>query len=81
MSEQIAISVNGAQLSVTAGSTVAVAIMIAGASCRKSLGGEPRRPLCGMGICFECRAEIDGIPHRRSCQIICQPGMQIATDV
>lgn len=80
MSEQIAVSVNGARMTVAAGSSVAVAMMVAGASCRTSVSGEPRGPLCGMGICFECRAEIDGVAHKRSCQIVCTPGMNIKTD-
>lgn len=80
MPEQIAVLVNGARVTVAAGSTVAVAMMLAGASCRTSVSGEPRGPLCGMGICFECRAEIDGVAHKRSCQIVCTPGMNIKTD-
>jgi D-hydroxyproline dehydrogenase subunit gamma len=80
MSEQIGVSVNGARVTVAAGSSVAVAIMLVGASCRTSVSGEPRGPLCGMGICFECRAQIDGVSHKRSCQIACTPGMDIRTD-
>jgi sarcosine oxidase subunit alpha len=80
MSEQIELSVNGRRVTVAAGSSVAVAMMIAGASCRTSVSGEPRGPLCGMGICYECRAEIDGVAHRRSCQIACMAGMEIKTD-
>ena len=80
MSEQITVSVNGARVAVALGSSAAVAVMIAGASCRTSVSGEPRGPLCGIGICFECRAEIDGVAHRRSCQIACTPGMEIKTD-
>ena len=80
MSEQITVSVNGRHVMVATGSSVAVAMMIAGASCRTSVSGEPRGPLCGMGICYECRAEIDGVAHRRSCQIACTTGMEINTD-
>ena len=80
MSEEIMVSVNGKQVMVAAGSSVAVAMMVAGTSCRTSVGGEPRGPLCGMGICFECRAEIDGVVHRRSCQVACTPEMDIKTD-
>jgi len=54
--------------------------MIAGASCRSSVSGELRGPLCGMGVCFECRAEIDGVAHSRRCQIVCVSGMNIKTD-
>ena len=80
MSEQIELSVNGRRVTVAAGSSVAVAMMVAGASCRTSVSGEPRGPLCGMGICYECRAEIDGVAHRRSCQIACMAGTEIKTD-
>jgi sarcosine oxidase subunit alpha len=36
--------------------------------------------LCGMGICFECCATIDGRPHQRTCQASCRSGMEIRTD-
>jgi sarcosine oxidase subunit alpha len=32
-----------------------------------------------MGICFECAAKVDGIPLRRTCQVFCRRGMEIAT--
>ncbi|MFN6201241.1 MAG: 2Fe-2S iron-sulfur cluster-binding protein, partial [Acidobacteriota bacterium] len=47
---------------------------------RRSVAGAPRGALCGMGICFECRVEIDGIAHSRSCQIYCRAGMEVRTD-
>jgi sarcosine oxidase subunit alpha len=33
-----------------------------------------------MGICFECRVSINGTPHCRSCQIVCESGMRVNTD-
>jgi D-hydroxyproline dehydrogenase subunit gamma len=80
MPEPIRVTVNGSPLGVAPGTSVAAAMMIAGASCRTSVSGELRGPLCGMGICFECRAEIDGVAHSRSCQILCVSGMNIKTD-
>ena len=80
MHRQIALTVNGAAVTVPAGATVAVAMTIAGQSCRTSVTGEPRGPLCRMGICFECRAVINGVPHCRSCQILCEPGMEVRTN-
>jgi aerobic-type carbon monoxide dehydrogenase small subunit (CoxS/CutS family) len=75
------IEVNGVALEVAPGMTVAAAIALAGKwTFRKSRGGELRAPLCGMGICFECRVTVDGKPHQRSCQIICKDGMEICTD-
>jgi D-hydroxyproline dehydrogenase subunit gamma len=72
--------VNGVLVEVAPGSTVAVAAAIAAQSCRTSVSGQPRGPLCGMGICFECRVTINGKPHCRSCQILCEPGMEVRTD-
>lgn len=80
MRDPVTIRVNGRSVAVPLGATVAVAMAIAGTACRTSVSGEPRSPLCGMGICFECRVEIDGRPHQRSCQILCLPGMEVRTD-
>ena len=80
MSEPITLSVNGSEVSVPAGSMVSAAISAAGETAfRTSVQGEPRGPLCGMGICFECRVCIDGTRHIRACQRVCQPGMQVST--
>jgi hypothetical protein len=80
MSDQVTLAVNGLPVTVPQGTTVAVAMTIAGQPCRTSVNGEPRGPLCGMGICFECRAVINGQLHCRSCQILCEPGMEVRTD-
>jgi aerobic-type carbon monoxide dehydrogenase small subunit (CoxS/CutS family) len=81
MADSVTLSVNGAPITVPAGSVVSTAIAIAGVTLyRRSVSGEPRAPLCGMGICFECRVTIDGRAHCRSCQAVCQPGMEVRTD-
>ncbi|MGC1452512.1 MAG: (2Fe-2S)-binding protein [Candidatus Sulfotelmatobacter sp.] len=80
MSNPVTLSVNGSPVNVLAGTTVAVAVALAGQACRTSVTGESRGPLCGMGICYECRVSINGVPHRRSCQIRCEPGMKVNTD-
>lgn len=74
------ISVNGKSVEVEAGTSVAVATMAANGFTRRSVSGEPRAPLCGMGICFECRLTIDGVSQQRSCLIACAEGMEIRTD-
>jgi D-hydroxyproline dehydrogenase subunit gamma len=75
----IAVLVNGVSTSVAPGTTVAAAVLAAGAPARISVTGEPRAPLCGMGICFECRVTINGRLHQKSCQILCEPGMDVST--
>jgi sarcosine oxidase subunit alpha len=77
---QVTAMVNHVRVVVPSGTTVAVAIVLAGQACRTSVTGEPRGPLCGMGICFECRVTIDGQMHRRSCQVLCEQGMEVDTE-
>jgi sarcosine oxidase subunit alpha len=79
MLDSFVVRVNGEEF--IAGPTTSVAIMILIANgFRRSVSGERRAPVCGMGICFECRATVDGIPHERTCLILCRDGMEIRTD-
>lgn len=80
MPEMIVLTVNGVRVEVPEGSTVAVAVLNAGVvSFRRSVTNEARAPLCGMGICYECRVMIDGQAHQRSCAIACVNGMDVRT--
>jgi sarcosine oxidase subunit alpha len=65
---------------VKSGSVVSAALLTAGVPCRRSTSGQPRTALCGMGICFECRATVDGVAHRRTCQLLCRSGMVVKTE-
>lgn len=77
----ISLQINNQTVSVEDGCSVAVAILENDmASFRQSVTGEPRFPLCGMGICFECRVTINGVKHQRSCQILVEEGMIIETE-
>lgn len=81
MAEKVTISVNGKPVSVTCDTVVAAALAQAGLRrFRGSIHGESRGPLCGMGVCFECRVTINGHPHCRSCLTLCEPGMEVRTD-
>lgn len=74
------VKVNGVPVLVPPGTVVAVAVAMAGQTCRRSVRGEQRGPLCGMGICYECRVMINGVAHLKSCQTVCEAGMDIRTD-
>jgi D-hydroxyproline dehydrogenase subunit gamma len=81
MADQVTISVDGRPVSVPSGTVVAAALARAGVvRFHRSVGGEARGPLCGMGVCFECRVTINGLPHCRSCLMLCEPGMEVRTD-
>jgi sarcosine oxidase subunit alpha len=78
--KEIAVKVNGNRVVVPEGTTVATAVYLAGEKVfRTSITGQPRSPVCGMGICFECRVTIDNQPHQRACSRLCRPGMEIRT--
>ena len=76
----VTISADGRSLRVPAGVTVAAALLDLGiAAFRRSVRGEPRAPLCGMGTCYECRVTIDGVAHRRACLVTVAEGMHVTT--
>jgi aerobic-type carbon monoxide dehydrogenase small subunit (CoxS/CutS family) len=76
----ITLIINTTAITVDEGMTVAAAISNSGVTAfRNSVSGESRGPVCGIGICFECRATIDGVRHQRSCNVIAVDGMEVVT--
>jgi D-hydroxyproline dehydrogenase subunit gamma len=76
----ITIHVDGVACRAAAGTSVAAALLNAETwTFRRSVHGEPRGPLCGMGICHECRVTIDGVAHRRACLVLVADGMRVQT--
>ncbi len=85
----IAVEVEGRTVLVPAGASAAAAVLLAGlpsirdtpvptGQARGLKGhGSGRSPYCMMGICFDCLAEIDGVPNRQSCMVAARPGMRI----
>ncbi|HEY1795931.1 MAG TPA: (2Fe-2S)-binding protein [Stellaceae bacterium] len=75
----VAVTVEGRPLHVPAGATAAAAFFLAGLpSIREtSVRGTPRAPYCLMGVCYDCLAEIDGIPNRQACMVTVRDGMRI----
>ncbi len=79
--EKVSFTLNGRPATAAPGCSVAVAVMMNGVShFRRSVTGQPRGPLCGMGICYECRLTIDGRPHQKSCQSVIAAGMVVQCD-
>ena len=76
----VLVHINGRAVTVPAGTVAVAAIALAGVTAfRSSVHGESRGPICGMGICMECRATVNGLPLRRTCLIVCEAGMEIET--
>jgi D-hydroxyproline dehydrogenase subunit gamma len=72
----IQIFINGQSILVLEGISVAAALAQAKSYSRLSVSGEQRTPFCGMGVCQECRVNIDGI-RVLACQTLCQQGMKV----
>ena len=75
----VALLVDGLRVEVPEGATVAAAVAHTGHAFRRSESGQPRAPLCGMGVCFECRVSIDAVPQLRACMVLARPGMRVET--
>ena len=71
---------DGVRSEVASNASVAAALLALGVvGFRTSVQGEPRGPLCGMGVCHECRVTIDGVAHRRACLVPVTDGMDVRT--
>ena len=78
--DEVLVFVDGRAVCVPAGASGVAALVLAGQlRTRRSVGGEARFALCGMGQCQECRVTIDGQQHRLACQVRCHSGMSIRT--
>ena len=75
----VAVEVEGRTIRVKQGASAAAAVLLAGLPSIRdtAVGGTERAPYCMMGVCFDCLAEIDGVPNRQSCMITVRPGMRI----
>lgn len=75
----IEVHIDGQPHQIPPGITVAAALALAASGLtRLSVKGEPRAPFCGMGICQECRVQVNGL-RRLACQTLCTAGMTILT--
>lgn len=76
----VEVFVAGTAVRVPEGATAAAAVLLAGIPAIREtpVTGTPRLPYCMMGICFDCLAEIDGVPNKQACMVAVKPGMRIA---
>jgi D-hydroxyproline dehydrogenase subunit gamma len=78
----VTVTVEDRKIVVPVGASAAAAVLAAGFdSIRETAGGSARMPYCMMGVCFDCLAEIDGVPNRQSCMVEVQEGMRIRRQI
>ena len=76
----VGITIDGRLLHVRDGITVLAALYDNDVvALRRSVSGDVRGGLCGMGTCFECRVTVDGVPHTRACMTLVRDGMVVTT--
>ncbi len=75
----IEISVDGRLVQARAGDSIAGALLAAGVVPFRHtpVSGQPRAPLCLMGVCFDCLVEVDGRQNVQSCMTEVKPGMRV----
>ena len=80
MTQPLSLMINGNRHTAKPGSTVLVALNDAGiVVTRTSVSGDARAPLCGMGVCFECRVTVNGRPQTRACMMLIENNMDVMT--
>lgn len=79
VTEKVSVTIEGQQMDVPAGISVAAAVLSVreGATRSTPVSGDGRAPYCMMGVCFECLMDIDGIPNRQACMVTVADGMVI----
>lgn len=80
-SEQVQFSFNDVAVTAQAGQSVAAALLLASDAALRTtpVSGEPRKPYCMMGVCFDCLVTIDGKPNQQACMVTVRAGMQVAS--
>jgi hypothetical protein len=75
------IELDGTVIEVEPGQSVAAALIAAGVRSwrRTRVEDRPRGAFCGIGICFDCLATINGVPNRRACLVEARPGDVVTT--
>jgi D-hydroxyproline dehydrogenase subunit gamma len=75
----VEIFVEGRSMPAREGDTLAAALLNAQVVPfrRTPVSGQPRAPLCLMGVCFDCLVEVDGAQNVQSCMVQVRAGMRV----
>lgn len=81
--KKVQILVNDKPMHVVGECSLAAALLEAGVHTFRHtpVSGQPRGPLCMMGVCFECLVEVDGMPNQQACMSEVKAGMKVRLQV
>lgn len=81
----VTITINNQKYTVSAGISVAAAILMSTDNfcfCKSrpqdGIEQQSRGPHCLMGVCFDCLAQINGVPDRQTCLVTVENGMEVS---
>ena len=78
--EKFEIEVDGKSILAYSGQTIAEVLLSSGLRVlRVTRKHAPRGVYCGMGICYECRMTVNGMPNVRTCVTLAKPGCKVIT--
>ena len=78
--EKFEIEVDGKSILACSGQTIAEALLANGVRALRMTQKQASRGVyCGMGICYECRMIVNGVPNVRTCMTLATPGCRITT--
>lgn len=79
----LTVIVDGERIPGVQGQTIAGVLLAADTlTLRRTAGGDkPRGVFCGIGVCFDCLVEVNGLPNVRACQRRAVDGDVVATRV
>lgn len=74
------IEVDGRKVKAKSGQSIAEAMLASGFRVFRKTGNDaPRGFYCGMGVCYECRMIVNGLPNVRTCMTLATPGCKVTT--
>ena len=80
MKNTISFQLDGEEIQAQEGQTIAEAILTRGVTeMRHTRDDKPRCAFCGMGVCYECRMIVDGVPNTRTCVTLVTAGCKVET--
>jgi predicted molibdopterin-dependent oxidoreductase YjgC len=77
---EIMFEFDGRSVKAQEGQTIAEALLTNGiTTVRKTRNGADRGVYCAMGVCYECRAIVNGTPNTRTCMTTVTQGCKVTT--
>jgi predicted molibdopterin-dependent oxidoreductase YjgC len=69
------ITANGRDIECRSGQSIAAALIASGTPVWSATRSGARRGVfCGIGVCYDCLVELNGVPSVRACQAAAEPG-------